>query len=307
MKYLMKIIIFILALMLSFVACDNNATIKDVSGETPSGDFDASVYSITLGQINNQASAIEIPLGVFGTSTEDLSGATADVYINGSLLYSDLNPSSLYHAAAGLVMFIVQPLYHDTVLGFVIHTNTGTSNLYEGIVSEEEDSYATLSVADFSISDPAPGDVALMFDEKQTSVGDATGSDYSGTYEAVSNDFAYSEGCTEELLALVLSKGEVDTMTVIISHTDGDMTWDDTNINGLDYAGIIDTDGSFEIFTGNYIDENNYMYTLIHGGVSASFLAYDFMAVIELDGTRLDNGLSGSCTVTASFAPDYED
>jgi hypothetical protein len=307
MKHITKIIIFLLALMVSFVACDNNATIQDISGETPSGDVDAALYSITLGQVVDNVSAIEIPLGVFGSSSGDLSGATADVYINGSLLYSDLNPSSLYHSAAGLVMFVIKPLYHDTVLGFVIHTNTGASNFYEGIVSEEEKSYATLAATDFSISDPAPGDVALMFDEKQTNVGDATGSDYSGTYDAAANGYTYSDGCTEELLALVLPQGEVSNITVLISHSDGDMTWDDTNINGVDYAGIIDTDGSFEIFTGNYVDENNYMYTLIHGGVSASLLAYDFMAVIELDGTRLDNGLSGSCTVSASFIPVYED
>lgn len=95
---------------------------------------------IKIGQLNNNGtSRIEMPLEVFGSSVDDLEGASFDIQINGETVLSNLNPEIYYLSASEVIAFILTALEDGDVLVFIIHNSFGAVVIYNGTVSDESD------------------------------------------------------------------------------------------------------------------------------------------------------------------------
>jgi len=313
---LKKILLFTLLILtiLHVVSCDSNETALN-----PDADIDYSLYAITMGAVEGSTAYVHIPGQIFGNGTA-LSGVTIEVYQNGKYIGSISQVSGIYASGANLVIFKVSGLASGDRLGFVINLSDSSSVSYEGKVSDEQETQAALGVLEADLVPTTElGAVGSLFQEKQTSVGDATAEDKGGIYVVTFGGYEYSADCEIDFVlatdffmdstldadeaAQVLSTGSsAFDLTVELAQTDdGYLTWDELSSSGNDYSGVIYQEGSFEFFKGDYVNETNYRYTLIQGTVSDGQIIGDFVSVIVLDGQKLENGLVGSCTVTSSI------
>jgi len=293
---------------------------------SPDADIDADInadtYTITIGQLSDTGCYVQIPVGVFGEDDESLTGATIDLYLNGSLISTGIDPVPLYFSGSDLVIFNINPLYATDVLGFAINSAEGASTYYEGVISADSETYALLAVADFT-DDSEIESIETFFDDKEAQEGDALGSDYTGTYTVYFDGITYSEDCdasfvldadfyidstltVEEAADVLVNGEEASEASIALTQTDGYFVWDDLSADGADYAGDIYSEGSFEFFDGDYVDENNYWYVVLQGSTNGVHVTGELIATIVLDGTRLENELVGSCTVSSEFTTDVE-
>ena len=115
-------------------------------------------------------------------------------------------------------------------------------------------------------------------------------------------NFIVDSSLSESEVEDIIEDGQEGSETqILITQDEGVMTWDNTDGTDSDYIGIINTDGTFSIFEGSFVDESNYIYKQYEGSLDGSTISGTFTAILTLDGTRLSNGLEGTCSVTQSF------
>ena len=130
-----------LTLVLFFSGCGN-----DNFGTTNVGNPDiSSVSNITIGQLTTEGKAqLTFPLAIFGSSSDDLVGASVTIKRNNVTVVNALDPSSYYQENIQAVSFYLTSLNNGDVLTFLVSLNTGVTKSFQGTVSDAEESYATL-------------------------------------------------------------------------------------------------------------------------------------------------------------------
>ena len=294
-----KKLLSIFVIVIAMVACENNTTAPSVDA-----DIDPSLYPIELGQIDSQSGLyVKIPIELFGGSESDLVGASVDVLVNGSTLANNVVVESLFDTDEQVVVFYMSPVANESTLGFTVTSNVGGETFFEGIASNEESTLANLSAIDPSISTGQT--VAEFFDEKISSEGDATGTDINGTYTVTFAALTLSDGCESDFMTEMdyFADGEIAEQTVSIVQYENQLQWDVQDETIVDIVGILNANDSFELFDGDYVDENNYNYVLYSGTFTEDgSITGTLESQMVLDGTRLSNGLAGTCTVSTTFS-----
>lgn len=299
----------VLSLLSILLACDSNVSAPELN---PS--IDPSLLSIRVGALESGNKVyVRIPVDIFG-SVDSLDGANIDLYKNGGLVISNLNAMDYYQEDQNDVGFYVSTMSAGVVIGFDIELESGSTLYYEGTVSAEEETNATVSV----LPDPSVNtDVADFFDAQSAVSGNATEDLFSGTY-SVSLIYSYSADCDSDFVAqtefagsglssdeidLILAVGEIKSFEIQLSQTDGDLTWNNLDAAEDDYAGVVNSDGSFTIFDGDYVNENNYTYVLISGQIDSEALTITgaITRKLVLDGTQLVMDAAGSCTASGQM------
>jgi len=282
-------------------------------------DLDPDLLTIPIGPAqSNNSSYVIISLEIYGGTVESLNGASLDIYLNGALTLGDLDPIDYYNPVSGLITFNFSPTSAGSILGFGITTNEGAETYYEGVVDAVGEAQAIATIRDFSVSEEQ-GVTATFFDNLESATGTGSGGTFSGTYTIQFGTFEFTGACDAQFVKDMefyvdssLTVAEVTEVikdgaagfesTVILTQTDGVLVWDDINSTISDFVGIIDSDGTFSIFDGTYIDEANYSYMMYSGTIEAAVgLSGTFSAELKLDGDRTVNGLDGSCAVSSDF------
>lgn len=275
-------------------ACDNSAGSQEV---VVSGDIDESLFPIVIGGLDSNSGVyVKIPIELFGGSEEDLVGSEVDVYMNGSLMVSNIVVENLYSSSERMVRFYMSPVALGSDLGFLVTNSGGGETYFVGTVGSEE-SLATLSALTPSFND-FTFEVAEFFNEKLSAEGDATGTDINATYTVTTEALTYSEDCDADFMAATqfYTEGEIAEEFVTLTQNEGQLFWDDS-------AGVFYADHSFEFFEGSYVDEDNYTYTFRQGTIADDgSLSGNLFSTIVLDGTSLVNGYVGSCSVSTNFS-----
>lgn len=297
-----------------FWACDNHFANVNAS-------LDPELLLITLGRVEADGSVyVKIPAAIYGDSETDLNGATLDIYLNGGLVLSGLKVASFFNWKSDQIIFTFNPVVAGDRLGFATNHADGSALFYAGTVSDEAESTASLSVPDFSVSVDETGEMELFFDEMYASQGDGQGDAFSGEYTVTFDTLTFSSDCeadfiqemafyvnsgdaTEDIDAYLANEKPGFKTTVIVTQSDDTFFWDDTGSTVSDFVGVVNADGSFTIFEGSYVDENNFIYRHYKGTFdsNAGSLSGTLTAELVLDGTRLTNELVGSCSVSQSF------
>lgn len=315
------ITVIFLCLISFMFACDNNVSTAEISAS-----IDPSLLSVRVGPIvSNGQYYIRVPLEVYG-SESDLVGAGLDIYLNGGLIVSDIAVEDYYLPANGEIALSVISLKAGDKIGFKAILSDGGELYYEGIISADEEIKAALSIL------PTPSvnvsELQQFFEEMSTLSGSAEGETFSGQYDLqISSE--YSEDCTHEfvdvtsflgenksaeLIDSILAAGQIKESTVQILQFDGAVTWNNEDPAEGDYAGVINDDGTFTLFSAEYVDDLNYSYTLVQGKIETSIeglgdfdgldqhvLTANLTRVLVLDGHTLEIGAEGSCTENATI------
>ena len=314
MVTLFKKLSIVLILIVFFSSCDRNQdTLSDINGS-----IDPTLYSISIGKLMpDDGVLISIPLEVFGGSQENLSGSTISLFQNGALISKGIDASSFYYSNSVKLYF--RTTSDGATLGFLINTAAGSELYYEGSVSALENSEALTAVFSGSVS-LTTGEVSQFFEDNQTANGDATGNTFSGAYTVSYSTMIFSSDCdatflsqtgfevsglmsTEEISDLITNGKTISDKSVSITQTDASLIWEDST-SAEDFSGVINSDGSFTLFDGTYVNEKNYFYTFIEGSFdsAASTFTGTLTSKIELDGQAIINGYVGSCTASATFS-----
>jgi len=118
-------------------ACDQDRiNMSDVGG----------VDQITLTAISNDQTTVTIPDDFFGA---DLSAYSLDVYVNGTQIGADLDPSNVdyFDSNTGTIDFAISSVSDGDIINFVITDADGFSDSYSASVSESATTFA-VSVAE---------------------------------------------------------------------------------------------------------------------------------------------------------------
>lgn len=121
------------------------AAVSDAAGVTASLSGEAPVAeetdgpTATFGQLANGRSLIIIPLEAFGSSTDDLDGATIDISLNSEVVSEDLDASAYYSATYDAVRFYLSGLEDGDALRFKLYLTDGSTATFYGEVSATGD------------------------------------------------------------------------------------------------------------------------------------------------------------------------
>ncbi|MCP5464555.1 MAG: hypothetical protein H7A33_05990 [Deltaproteobacteria bacterium] len=310
--------IFAALFFLTSIACDNN-----VSQVSVDADVNPEELTITIGQIYDldSGSFVAIPLGVFGTTTDDLNGATINIYFNGALV--DQLDASAFFYSTGDVRFYLTPVTDGDVLGFGITRADGGTLYYEGTASADEDSLASIAVADFDIvTVPEETPIQDYFESVVSETGSATGSTYSGVYSVTMGSMTFGDECdatfvnqtdffvgsdldTSEIADILENGSEQVALTVTVTQSNGSIIFDFDDDSEFNMSGSIDDDGTFTLFAYKYTDETNYQYQMLEGSFttsdSTSIFNATMTAKITLDGETITNAYAGDCSMAVNM------
>ncbi len=248
------------------------------SGTTSVGNPTGSV--ITIGKLAADGkSTITIPLAVFGDSETDLTDATIDVLVNGTIKYDDLDPASYYHASSETVSFTVPDLSSGDVLTFDI-TVAGDTTTYEGTVSDTADAEAASTSSGDGEITPTTGGFMLY-----TQLSSA----YEGVYVPTTGSCFRSDESDYEAFYVYENGGDV-LIDFLEDQMEASSTFSNSSTSSF----------SSDIIEQAYADETTYLYTL---SCDFDFSAGSISGNCELtncgDGapTVCDDNMGWSCTV----------
>ena len=123
------------------VACDSNTGTTQVGNPSSSG----STPSISVSKVSDSGTVIvEMSTDIFGSSTDDLDGATFGIHVNGAVWVTGLDPYDYYVSEDNEVAFVLPNLSEGDDVVFVIHLNSGAVTYYEVVVSSENETTGTL-------------------------------------------------------------------------------------------------------------------------------------------------------------------
>lgn len=152
------------------------------------------------------------------------------------------------------------------------------------------------------------------FDAAINEVGSASGNQYTGYYEITSSGLNYSNDCEAEFILaydffvdLSLPVEEVEdqiengtesaTSILPVTQEDGVIIFEGIGDDGTDLTGAVNNDGSFQVVSGVYPDEDNYFFSVYEGEFSKDAISGTFQARIHTE----DYDPSGTCSVQESF------
>jgi hypothetical protein len=143
MKTFLKIFTYfaLIAVIITASACDNNGT------PVVDGDIDPSLITLTLGPIetDDSSSYVRIPLEAFGSTSDDLVGATVDVTVVDGASASGIPADELYHEESVSVIFTVSPVAENDVVQITVNRIDGSSITFEGTIDDDTESLASLA------------------------------------------------------------------------------------------------------------------------------------------------------------------
>lgn len=146
MKTFLKIFSYfaLVALIMTAAACDNNAA------PVVDGDMDPALINLTLGPIDtdDSSSYVRIPLEAFGSTSDDLVGATVDVTVVDGAAASGIPVEDLYHEESVAVIFTLSPVAENDVVQITVNRIDGSSITFEGTVDDDEESLASLAASE---------------------------------------------------------------------------------------------------------------------------------------------------------------
>lgn len=317
-KSILKLfLVFVLALQ--FVACDGNV---DVNGAVDPNE-NPEILSLTMGPSGPENQYyIRLPLGVFGTSTADLEGATISIYLNKGLLVSELDAAEYYYAPNNNVILNLRPLSNGASLGILVVTADGGQIFFRGNVDQSTETQALVTIADVNVS-PSINETPILdfIVSMQGQAGTASAFDVTDDYDVTYQKGEYSSDCTAEFvkanefftnnnmtteqIQLWLDGGRpAFTTPVGLSQENGDLSWQSYN-SLLDLAGVINSDGSFVLFDGeDYVNESNYRYILIEGQFNADRTTFSGLITARMQWNNQGSTVAtatGSCRYAQRF------
>lgn len=305
-------IMTVFAVLGFFSACDGNHIVD--SNE----DVDPTLYSITVDAVSDGSSTIQIPIEIYGSGLSDLEGASVSIYVNGVLRLQGLSVYNLLHTLDDEIVFKVSPIKSGDMVGFYILRSDGSELYYEGYLSGDTATYASIAVfSDGGGNTDTP--VADLFEEYESEEGSALGTGYTGRYYVYFDSLQFSEDCETDFIKtlgfftnssasdedvddMLINGGPVYVAYVSVAQSQGVLIWDNEDESEDDYVGVVYSTGSFHLFDGDYVDENNYSYTTFLASFDKNKdFSGVFTSTINMDGKKLKSGLTGSCTVTSEI------
>lgn len=134
----------LIAFIITAVGCDNNAA------PVVDGDMDPALITLTLGAIDTEDSSsyVRIPLEAFGSTSDDLIGATVDVVVVDGATASGIPVDELFHEESVSVIFTLSPVAENDVVQITVNRIDGSSITFEGTIDDDTESLASLSATD---------------------------------------------------------------------------------------------------------------------------------------------------------------
>lgn len=153
------------------------------------------------------------------------------------------------------------------------------------------------------------------FNEATSEEGDAEGNEFSGSYSITTGGLAYSDDCTVEFVLAYdfaidssLSEAEVEaiiddgqdpvTFTQDVEQRDGILVFFDAGDDDEDIQGPVNSDGSFRVIDGAYIDDDNFELLVWEGTIDGNFVSGTYTTTLHIENL----GVTGSCTASTTFS-----
>lgn len=130
----------VLCFVFTCAACETQSTVNT------SLDVIEDADAVVVGPVDAAgATYLRLPASLFDSSSAEVNGSTANLYLNGGLVLSAINLADYVHED-GTVRFSFNPVVVDDVLGIQITFSTSATVYYEGTIGDEAESELLLSV-----------------------------------------------------------------------------------------------------------------------------------------------------------------